>query len=73
MRNKIVAGNWKMNKNMAGTDALLAELSAKLPNTDAKVMVSPTFVNLASAVRQLDGSEIEVIAQIGRASCRERV
>ncbi len=63
MRNKIVAGNWKMNKNMAGTDALLAELSAKLPNTDTKVMVSPTFVNLASAVRQLDGSEIEVIAQ----------
>jgi len=63
MRNKIVAGNWKMNKNMAGTDALLAELSAKLPDTDAKVMVSPTFVNLASAVRQLDGSKIEVIAQ----------
>jgi len=63
MRNKIVAGNWKMNKNMAGTDALLAELSAKLPDTDAKVMVSPTFVNLASAFRQLDGSKIEVIAQ----------
>ena len=63
MRNKIVAGNWKMNKNMAGTDALLAELSAKLPDTDAKVMVSPTYVNLASAVNQLDGSGIEVIAQ----------
>ncbi len=63
MRSKIVAGNWKMNKNMAGTDALLAELSAKLPDTDVKVMVSPTFVNLASAVRQLDGSKIEVIAQ----------
>jgi triosephosphate isomerase len=63
MRNKIVAGNWKMNKNMAETDALLAELSAKLPDTDAKVMVSPTFVNLASAVHQLDGSKIEVIAQ----------
>jgi len=63
MRNKIVAGNWKMNKNMAETDALLGELSAKLPDTDAQVMVSPTFVNLASAVRQLDGSKIEVIAQ----------
>jgi len=63
MRNKIVAGNWKMNKNMAGTDALLAELSAKLPNTHAKVMVSPTFVNLAGAVRHLEGSEIEVISQ----------
>lgn len=63
MRNKIVAGNWKMNKNMEGTEALLSELSAKLPDTDALVMVSPTFVNLASAVRQLEGSKIEVIAQ----------
>ena len=63
MRNKIVAGNWKMNKNMEGTDALLSELSAKLPDTDAMVMVSPTFVNLASAVRQLEGSKIQVIAQ----------
>lgn len=63
MRNKIVAGNWKMNKNMAETDVLLKELSAKLPETNAKVMVSPTFVNLASAVRQLEGSKIEVIAQ----------
>ncbi|MGB5500387.1 MAG: triose-phosphate isomerase [Maribacter sp.] len=63
MRNKIVAGNWKMNKNMAETDALLSELSVKLPDTDAQVMVSPTFVNLASAVGQLDGSKIEVIAQ----------
>lgn len=63
MRNKIVAGNWKMNKNLEGTEALLLELSAKLPDTDAKVMVSPTFVNLGSAVRQLQGSKIEVIAQ----------
>ena len=63
MRNKIVAGNWKMNKNMEETDALLAEISAKLPDSNAKVMVSPTFVNLASAVNQLGGSTIEVIAQ----------
>jgi triosephosphate isomerase len=63
MRDKIVAGNWKMNKNMEETEALLAEVSAKLPDTDAKVMVSPTFVNLASAVSQLESSSIEVIAQ----------
>ncbi|MCP4976163.1 MAG: triose-phosphate isomerase [Maribacter sp.] len=63
MRSKIVAGNWKMNKNSEGTEALLVELSAKLPDTEAKVMVSPTFVNLGSAVRQLQGSKIEVIAQ----------
>ena len=63
MRSKIVAGNWKMNKNNAETEVLLAELSAKLPDTNAEVMVAPTFVNLAAAVQNLDSSKIEVIAQ----------
>ncbi len=63
MRSKIVAGNWKMNKNLTETEALLVQLSAKLPDTDAEVMVAPTFVNLAAAVRTLDSSRIEVIAQ----------
>lgn len=63
MRSKIVAGNWKMNKNLEQTEALLAELSAKLPDTKAEVMVAPTFVNLAAAVRNLESSRIEVIAQ----------
>ncbi|MDO6519799.1 triosephosphate isomerase [Zobellia uliginosa] len=63
MRSKIVAGNWKMNKNLAETEALLTELAAKLPDTQAEVMVAPTFVNLAAAVHTLDSSVIEVIAQ----------
>ncbi|WP_339708698.1 triose-phosphate isomerase [uncultured Kriegella sp.] len=63
MRSKIVAGNWKMNKNMKETEALLTELSAKMPDTKAEVMVAPTFVNLAKAVRTLESSTIEVIAQ----------
>ncbi|MCK0188364.1 triose-phosphate isomerase [Arenibacter sp. F20364] len=63
MRSKIVAGNWKMNKNLAETEVLLAELSAKLPETNAEVMVAPTFVNLAAAVNKLETSTIEVIAQ----------
>lgn len=63
MRAKIVAGNWKMNKNLAETEALLTELSAKLPDTNAEVMVAPTYINLASAVQALDNSKIEVIAQ----------
>lgn len=63
MRSKIVAGNWKMNKNLVETEALLSELSAKLPDTNAEVMVAPTFVNLASAVRNLESSTIQVIAQ----------
>lgn len=52
-----------MNKNLAETEKLLAELSAKLPDTDAEVMVAPTYVNLASAVHVMESSKIEVIAQ----------
>lgn len=63
MRSKIVAGNWKMNKNLAETEALLSELSAKLPDTQAEVMVAPTYLNLTAAVRHLESSSIEVIAQ----------
>lgn len=63
MRRKIVAGNWKMNKNLEETEALLTELSAKLPDTSAEVMVAPAFVNLAEAVRLLENSKIEAVAQ----------
>lgn len=52
-----------MNKNLTETEKLLAELSAKLPDTDAEVMVAPTYVNLASAVHVMESSKIEVIAQ----------
>jgi len=63
MRSKIVAGNWKMNKDLQETEALLSELLAKLPNTKAEIMVAPTFVNLQRAVQNLEGSSVEVIAQ----------
>lgn len=52
-----------MNKTAAETDALLNELSALLPDTEAEVMVAPTFVNLAEAVRLLADSTIRVAAQ----------
>ena len=63
MRTKIVAGNWKMNKNLQQTEELLAELSAKLPDTDADVIVAPTFVNLQAAKQALQDSKIQVAAQ----------
>jgi triosephosphate isomerase len=63
MRTQIVAGNWKMNKNLEETEALLSELSAKLPDTESEVIVAPTFVNLPSAVNHLQGSIIQVAAQ----------
>lgn len=63
MRSNIVAGNWKMNKNLEETEALLAELAAKLPDTHAEVIVAPTFVNLMTAQRNLQSSAIQVAAQ----------
>ena len=64
MRKKIVAGNWKMHKNAEQTQDLLNELIAKIPaETDAQVIVAPTFVNLASAVDHLELTSISVAAQ----------
>jgi len=63
MRSKIVAGNWKMNKTLAETNVLLSELTGKLPDTTAEVMVAPTFVNLAAAVQDVSTSSVQVIAQ----------
>ncbi|GIZ15116.1 triose-phosphate isomerase [Capnocytophaga catalasegens] len=63
MRKKIVAGNWKMNNDLVQSEALIAELLTKLPQTTAEVMIAPTFVNLATAVQKTKASKVEVIAQ----------
>jgi triosephosphate isomerase len=64
MRKKIVAGNWKMNKNSEQTENLLNELLAQIPaSSDTQVIVAPTFVNLASAVKHLKNTPIGVAAQ----------
>ena len=64
MRNKIVAGNWKMNKNAEDTEDLLNELIALLPNElNCEVLVAPSFINLASAVDHLEFTPIQVAAQ----------
>lgn len=63
MRQKIVAGNWKMNNDLSQTEALLNDLIAQVPNTDARVMIAPTYVNLFQAFNVLKGHNVEVIAQ----------
>ncbi|RIV72176.1 triose-phosphate isomerase [Flagellimonas aequoris] len=63
MRTKIVAGNWKMNKNLQETEALLSELSAMLPDSNAEIIVAPTFVNLQAAINSLQSSTMKVAAQ----------
>ena len=64
MRQKIVAGNWKMHKNAEETEDLLNDLIDQLPNdVEAQIIVAPTFVNLGSAVDHLEFTNIAVAAQ----------
>ncbi len=63
MRNKIVAGNWKMNNDLLQTEELLLKLQEKKFKKGVQVMVAPTFTNLWHSVKKLKNSEIEVIAQ----------
>ncbi|NNF30350.1 MAG: triose-phosphate isomerase [Flavobacteriaceae bacterium] len=63
MRKQIVAGNWKMNCDLAETDALLNDLKKQSIPDSTHVMVAPTYTNLQSAVRSLEDSSITVAAQ----------
>lgn len=64
MRQNIVAGNWKMNKNSEQTEDLLNDLIDQLPtDKEVEIIVAPTFINLASAVDHLEFTNISVAAQ----------
>lgn len=63
MRKQIVAGNWKMNNDLAQTEALISALKSQKNTTGAEVMIAPTATNLWQANTTLKDSEIEVIAQ----------
>ena len=64
MRTKIVAGNWKMHKNAEETEDLINQLIEIVPNdSTARIIVAPTFTNLASAVDHLEFINIDVAAQ----------
>jgi triosephosphate isomerase (TIM) len=64
MRHKIVAGNWKMNKNAEETEDLLNALIDSLPNDkEVQIIVAPSFINLSSVVNHLEFTNIQVAAQ----------
>ena len=64
MRQKIIAGNWKMNGTIAGTEALIKELLAEDFNTErATVVVCPPFTSLYVAAKLLKAIQIALGAQ----------
>ena len=65
MRTKIIAGNWKMNKDVQQTDELIGALKKSL-NFDLKgvgVILCPPFTSLERASRLIQGSRMALGAQ----------
>lgn len=64
MRTSFVAGNWKMNKNVAETRELLFALKAGLNDVKGvERVVCPPFISLSAASEALAGTEIGLGAQ----------
>ena len=52
-----------MNNDLPQTESLIASLQRRLPETEAEVMIAPSFTNLFNAFETLRQSKMEVIAQ----------
>tara|TARA_B100002003_G_scaffold247130_1_gene278083 strand:+ start:105 stop:857 length:753 start_codon:yes stop_codon:yes gene_type:complete len=64
MRKNIVAGNWKMNNDLAQTQELIADLKKQVSaDPAATIMVAPTYTNLYPAFEALKDTPITVAAQ----------
>ncbi|NCC99388.1 MAG: triose-phosphate isomerase [Bacteroidia bacterium] len=65
MRKNIVAGNWKMNKNLQEGVALATELKNVLAGQTPKceVIIGTPFIHLATVAELLKGSVIKVSAE----------
>ena len=63
MRKNIVAGNWKMNNDLAQTETLITELKKQTKTSNAEVMIAPSFTNLWHSFESLRQDDIEVVAQ----------
>jgi triosephosphate isomerase len=65
MRKKFVAGNWKMNKTIAGAITLASELVRKLGSQEQPclVAIAPTFIALDSVREVIKKSPIKLAAQ----------
>lgn len=65
MRKYVIAGNWKMNKELTEAVQLASELKAELNGKElnADVIISPPFVNLEAVNSIIKDSSIKLAAQ----------
>ncbi len=63
MAKKIVAGNWKMNKNLQEGVALAKELTEVVKNPNCEVIIGTPFIHLASVAQVIEGSCVKLSAE----------
>lgn len=63
MRQKIVAGNWKMNLNIDEGRQLLIDIINTDVTSDCQLIVAPPFIHLSAFAQLLSNSEIALGAQ----------
>ncbi len=63
MAKKIVAGNWKMNKNLQEGIALAKELTEVVKNPNCEVIIGTPFIHLASVAQVIEGSCMKLSAE----------
>ena len=64
MRKKVIAGNWKMNKDLYQSQKLVSEIINGLgKGTKVDVIVCPAFTSLSEVSSLLKGTQIKLGAQ----------
>ncbi len=63
MRQQIVAGNWKMNNDMAETEMFLVQLKKQVIPEDVSLMIAPAFTNLNHAFQSVKDHPVTIVAQ----------
>ena len=65
MRKKVIAGNWKMNKNLNEAVSLISEIKNGLDekNLNADVIICPPYISLETASTLIKESKIKLGAQ----------
>lgn len=64
MRKPLIAGNWKLNKTLAESRQLAAQLAERCRGVgDREIMIAPVFTALATVAETLKGSPIQLAAQ----------
>lgn len=71
MREKIVAGNWKMNKTVQEGIELAKEVNSKVEAIEPKcrIILGTPFVHITEVVKTVNGNKIDVAAQ----NCADKV